>query len=35
MIDFDKIKEKGFLKAFFLTWRKSLFSPEIFFGEIT
>ena len=34
MVDFDKIKETGFLKALFLTWKKSLFTPEVFFKEL-
>jgi|GEM_PF-2706066 hypothetical protein len=34
MADFDDIKETGFFKALFLTWRKSLFSPEIFYKEL-
>ena len=34
MADFDDIKEIGFFKALFLTWRKSLFSPEIFYKEL-
>ena len=34
MVDFDDIKEIGFFKALFLTWRKSLFSPEGFYKEL-
>ncbi len=34
MTDFDNIKETGFLKALLLTWKKSLFSPEVFYGEL-
>ena len=34
MTDFDKVKETGFFKALYLTWKKSLFSPEIFYGEL-
>jgi hypothetical protein len=34
MTDFDKVKETGFFKALYLTWKKSLFSPEIFYEEL-
>ncbi|HEC24738.1 MAG TPA: hypothetical protein ENI54_01785 [bacterium] len=34
MADFDNIKEIGFFKALFLTWKKSLFSPEVFYKEL-
>ncbi|MDA8158094.1 MAG: YIP1 family protein [Deltaproteobacteria bacterium] len=34
MADFDDIKEIGFFKALFLTWKKSLFSPEVFYKEL-
>ncbi|MHB8232011.1 MAG: YIP1 family protein [bacterium] len=34
MADFDNIKETGFFKALFATWKKSLFSPEVFYKEI-
>ncbi len=34
MADFDNIKEIGFLKALLLTWKKSLFSPEVFYKEL-
>ena len=34
MADFDYIKEIGFFKALFLTWKKSLFSPEVFYKEL-
>lgn len=34
MADFDNIKETGFFKAFFSTWKKSLFNPEDFYKEI-
>ncbi|MHB1661632.1 MAG: YIP1 family protein [bacterium] len=33
MADFDNIKETGFFKALFATWKKSLFSPEVFYKE--
>ena len=34
MTDFDNVKETGFFKALYLTWKKSLFSPEIFYEEL-
>ncbi len=34
MTDFDNVKENGFFKALYLTWKKSLFSPEIFYEEL-
>ena len=34
MTDFDDIKETGFFKALFSTWKKSLFNPEIFYKEL-
>ena len=34
MADFDNVKEAGFFKALYLTWKKSLFSPEIFYEEL-
>ena len=34
MTDFDNVKESGFFKALYLTWKKSLFSPEIFYEEL-
>ncbi len=33
MADFDNIKETGFFKALYRTWKKSLFNPEVFYGE--
>ena len=35
MTDFDNVKETGFFKALYLTWKKSLFSPEIFYEELS
>ncbi len=34
MTDFDNVKETGFFKALYLTWKKSLFSPEMFYDEL-
>ena len=34
MTDFDNVKETGFFKALYLTWKKSLFSPEVFYDEL-
>ena len=34
MADFDYIKEIGFFKALFSTWKESLFSPEVFYKEL-
>ncbi|MHB1545556.1 MAG: YIP1 family protein [bacterium] len=34
MVDFDDIKKTGFFKALFRTWKKSLFTPEIFYKEL-
>ncbi len=35
MIDFDDIKKNGFFRSLFFTWKKSLFTPEDFFQEIS
>lgn len=35
MVDFDNIREIGFFKALILTWKKSLFSPEVFYREFS
>ena len=34
MVEFDDIKETGFLGALYSTWKKSLFSPEIFYKDL-
>lgn len=33
MADFDNVKEIGFFKSLFLTWKQSLFNPEKFYYE--
>ncbi len=34
MADFDNIREIGFFKALFSTWKQSLFNPEVFYKEL-
>lgn len=34
MVEFDEVKESGFFRALYLTWKKSLFSPETFYENI-
>ncbi len=34
MADFDDIKETGFFKGLFSTWKESLFHPEVFYKKL-